>query len=344
MILKSQIDISNMDQLLGAQKLVIPKKVKSDSEWTLEALQEHLQWAVDIEFFTIPFYMSAMYSVLDQSAEARRLVRSVVNQEMLHMQSAANLANAYGTDLVILAPSYGGAIPHLDFALDHPNPTDIYTPYSTAIGPMDVERINAMCIVEYPDWCKCSSRAPEDEYGTIGEFYDAVKTGAALLAENIQGNRNQVGHFSSIYPDAPNLTITKSGREALEQVNNLIELIVTQGEGRGEQSSFIPRDYQNRVDDLQPTWDHYGKFTYLREQPLPETYPLNFGNANTQSVQDNLVRSFGEFLVILNKLFRGQDVPDFAPVMFKVGGGIAACWENGTLPVFSKPIPTGGDK
>lgn len=354
--LYSHLNIKNADDLLQARTLVCPKRVKNKEDWTLENLQEHLQWAVDIELYTIPFYMASMYSIVDQAAEARRLLRSVVNQEMLHMQCAANIANAYGTDLVISAPSYGGPIPHLNFALDTPNPTDIFTPYTTAIGPLDVAHINAMCIIEFPDWDKCHSQSNGDEYGSIGEFYKAVEQGATQLVANIQADRNQVGHFKAIYPDAGSLTITETGAKGLAQVRNLISLIVDQGEGDSGsdhdsqltertdplKGSFVDSKYQNNVDDLQPTWDHFEKFSYLRGQPLPETYPITFGSDRGREVQDILLGNFGEFLIVMNDVFRGGCGREFATIMFKVGAGIAACWENGVAPVFANPTETAG--
>jgi len=333
--LDSNFDINNIEHLLRGKKLKTPGKVASD-DWTLPKLQAHLQWAVDIELFTIPFYMAAMYSIKDEAAEARRLVRSVVNQEMFHMQSAANLANAFGTELLICAPSYGGSIPHLDFSLDQPNPTNIYFPYSTAIGAFDVERINAMCIIEYPDWSACVQKNPSDEYGSIGEFYDSVRSGVEQLAELIQGNKNQVAHFKAQYPGMASLTITKDGREGFPQANTLINAIVNQGEGQAKQADYISSEFQNRADDMQPSWDHFEKFTYLREQPLPETYRLTIGNERSKQVQKILLTHFGEFLKQMNRLFRGKSVTDFGPLMFKVGAGMANCWENGALPVFSR--------
>ncbi|WDE09955.1 ferritin-like domain-containing protein [Thalassomonas haliotis] len=344
MSLYHHLDISNAEELLQHGNLVIPKKVDKDQDWTLEQLQEHLQWAVDIELYTIPFYMAAMYSIKDQGSEARRLLRSVVNQEMLHMQCAANIANAYDTELVIRAPGYGGTVPHLNFALDTPNPTEIYSPYSTAIGPLDVERINTMCIIEYPNWQSCAreGNGSTEEYGSIGEFYQAVSQGARVLAEFIQGNVRQVGHFSALYPGVASMTITKDGKAGLAQVESLINLIVDQGEGLAEKKQYVKTKFQNRIDDLQPSWDHFEKFSYLREQALPETYPLGFGNDRSREVQQILLKHFGEFLVAMNTVFRGGEAPDFAAIMYKVGGAIAACWENGALPVFSKVSTSSG--
>lgn len=341
------LDISNAEHLLRDNRLVIPRKIEHESEWELCHLQELLQVAVDIELYTIPFYMAAMYSIVDQASEARRLLRSVVNQEMLHMQCAANVANAFCTDLCIRAPSYGGNVPHLDFSLDQPNPTNIYTPFSTAIGPLDVQRINAMCIIEYPNWSACQKQEHESgDFGSIGELYNFIKKQAEFFAENIHGNRHQVGHFTALYPkvtDAPSLTVTRDGKEGLKEVLALIDLIVDQGEGEMEQAQYVKYEFQNHVDDLQPAWDHFEKFSYLREQPLPETFATGFGNDRSREIQEILLENFGEFLIVMNKLFRGEEAPDFAVIMFKLGAGIAACWENGALPVFSKPDTSAGE-
>lgn len=95
----------------------------AEPQWTLEQLQEHLQAAVDLEFWTIPYYMAAAYSIKDQGEAAFQLILSVVNQEMLHVQLAANIANAYGLKPLFKCPVYEGThIPHLDFSLDDPDP------------------------------------------------------------------------------------------------------------------------------------------------------------------------------------------------------------------------------
>ncbi|AOT10661.1 ferritin-like domain-containing protein [Pseudoalteromonas luteoviolacea] len=329
------INLQNPSPYLKAKNLNKPKKVASDEDWTLPALQAHLQWAVDVELYTIPFYMSAMYSIKDQSTEAGRLIKSVVNQEMLHMQSAANIANAYGTKLKIQAPLYGAEIPHLDFDLDEPNPKNIYHPYSTAIGAFDIQRLNTMCIIEYPDWSGSNSLQATDEYGSIGELYDAIAHGCELLKECIIGNHKQVNHFERFYPDTQ-LTITDSKEKGLPQVNNLINLIVDQGEGIKKDEQYIPPEYQNRVDDIQPTWDHYEKFTYLLKQPLPDTYPIQAYGERQRKLQQIQLSHFNEFLEIMNQTFTtGKTPDDFPTVMYKNGAAIAACWQNGVLPMFA---------
>ncbi|PKG74469.1 hypothetical protein CXF86_11890 [Shewanella sp. GutCb] len=367
------LGMRSQQDLLKSRTMVHPNKITSQNPWTIEALREHLQWAVDVELYTIPYYMSAMYSVIDQASEARRIVRSVVNQEMLHMQCAANIANAYGCDLLIRSPHYGGKVPHLDFKNNPNRPTDVYTPYSTEIGPMDALRINTMCIIECPGESSTTPSGPNAaEYSSIGEVYQAIREGAAMLSECIIADNNQVAHFTSTYPDVISLTVTNSGGKGLVQVNGLIDLIVEQGEGadwphdccdadkpinqryEDYQQKLLAPEYQNQVDDIQPYWDHFQKFTYLRKQALPVTFPLTFGSPRGRKNQQILISHFGHFLQLMNIVFNpiyqqqlakenGITVEqvqqsagaEFGTTMYKVGAAIAACWENGVPPTFS---------
>lgn len=319
--------------LLRPKRLSIPRKVQS-GDWTLAQLQNHLQWAADVELYTIPFYMTALYSIEDQACEAARLLNSVVNQEMFHLQCAANLANAFGADLELRAPHYGGSIPHLDFALNEVDPTKIFAPFSTDLGRFDVERLNAMAIIEFPDWHGSSSDG--DEYGSIGELYAAIASGIEALCAEIQGGRNQADFFRHFYPDFAQPTIEASGAEGLPAALGLVEAITDQGEGQSRKKDFIPRKYQNQADDVQPSWDHFDKFTYLLKQPLPKAYELKPLTPEGRQAQAFLVDGFGQLLLLMNKLFAGEPTDCFGPVMFKIGAGIAACWQHGALPTFSK--------
>ena len=84
---------------------------------TLESLREHLQWAIELEHFTLPPYLCALYS-LDavRNPEASEVVASVLVEEMLHMTLAANLLNAIGgrprLDTSQMLPVYPRCLPH----------------------------------------------------------------------------------------------------------------------------------------------------------------------------------------------------------------------------------------
>lgn len=64
---------------------------------TIESLREHLQWAIELEHFTLPPYLCALYSLdAGRNPEATEVLASVLVEEMLHMTLAANLLNAVG--------------------------------------------------------------------------------------------------------------------------------------------------------------------------------------------------------------------------------------------------------
>lgn len=311
-------------------------------DWTLGHLRDHLQAAVDLEFWTIPFYMSAMYSVVDRTSEAVQLIQTIVNQEMLHVQLASNIANSFGLSPAFKAPRYEGqTIPHLDFALDHPDPRPQFSPYSAEIGPLDERRINAMCLIEYPEWKtghQPDLRDDVSEYGSIGEFYDAIQYGVTLLKAHIRGGANQVDHFAPFYDAMPQLSVTDSGEAGLRQVILLINTIREQGEGAGRKHASLPPAYQNTADDGSPALPHFAKFEQIRTAgPMPLTYPLKDPGSWTdrdRALQATLVETFTRFRAALTELFAGRNPPDFVPLMISVGAAIQNCWKNGVPPRF----------
>ncbi len=324
-------------------------------DWNIGDLKGHLQAAVDLEFWTIPFYMSALYSIKDPSSFAYQLAQSVVYQEMFHVVMAANIGNAYGADIQFGAPVYKGTeIPHLDFNLDDPNPTTIFTPYSAEIGPLDIKRLNSMCLIEYPDWrtghLPCFKRNVT-EYGSIGEFYTAVELGAAELVDHLQGNRNQVDIFDNYYNNfdqtGANIsgaaveclkpTITRDKAEGLAQAVNIVTAICDQGEGQRQGDADIPPEYQNTADDIRPGWTHFKKFDFIRmSKELPQTYEYEPApGAKGRVAQDILVENFTDFRKTLVEMFSGKKTDGFGMQMATLGGNILNCWKNGAAPKFS---------
>ena len=311
--------------------------------WTIQDLHTHLQYAVDLEFWTIPFYMSAMYSVIDRNSDAFQLIQSVVNQEMLHLQSAANIANAYGLSPTFNAPQYvGDNIPHLNFAIDKPDPRKEYSPYTAEIGPLDFPHINAMCLIEFPDWE--SSDQPDlqpdvTQYGSIGEMYKALRYGAQLFQDSIRGGVRQVDFFSAFYRNMPAMTVTESGKNGFNQVGLLIDLITDQGEGISKSNQTIEKAFQNTADDRHQELDHFDKFMLIKNATLQSlTYPVKPESAYTaedKEILATLLEHFGELRACLTALFAGENPENFIIKMVSVGADIQNCWKNGITPRFS---------
>lgn len=150
----------------------------------LSLLQVHLKAIVDVEFFTIPFYLTAAYSFtsnaldyFDSSTQTKPLFNlqqktvSVAVQEMYHLQLASNLANAFGVTPEIpqltLIAGQEIVVPHLDPAGN---------PLTTQLGNLP-EVIKAMIAVETPDpdhtYPQPNSTAT---YPSIGDLYYATLT------------------------------------------------------------------------------------------------------------------------------------------------------------------------
>ena len=93
------VDLSNTSAptVLPAMPLARPKPV---GRWTLADVHDHLEYAVNLEIWTIPYYLAVQYSIKDTGHPAFRLIRSVAHQEMLHAQLAANLLGVDGPVLV----------------------------------------------------------------------------------------------------------------------------------------------------------------------------------------------------------------------------------------------------
>jgi len=315
----------------------------TDEQWDLGHLHGHLQAAAELEAWTIPYYLSAMFSVVDRASEAYQLVQSVVNQEMLHLQLVSNIANSYGYSPVLAPAAFsytGEVVPHLDFRLDPGSPVAEFTPFSAEIGPLDQRRVNAMCLIEYPEWDtggKPDYRDDVTEYGSIGEFYDAVEYGARQLAGEIGGAVNQVDLFSAFYRDLPTMTVRSAGRAGWPEVRLLIDVIRDQGEA-AKAADAIAAPNRNTADDPDAELSHYEKFLRIRAAALPETYPVKDSADYTEDDRKRrtiLIEDFARFTAAVSLLCAGRRPPDFETLMVTLGGDILACWKSGVTPQFT---------
>jgi hypothetical protein len=151
-----------------------------------KVLQEIAQAAVDVELFTIPLYMTSLYSIegwhpitgrnsqlyqgrlwpgAKSSAEPKtanerafNIVFSVFVQEMLHLQMAANMASVVGIHPVFDRlqdgeygwPCFGPnmtVIPHIVDLKDTIDGADL----RVNVGPLDLPRINLFIAIEQPE-------------------------------------------------------------------------------------------------------------------------------------------------------------------------------------------------
>ncbi len=212
--LNSQLSAQLSVQLNTAAKLFSP------SDATL--LKAHLQALVEVEFVTIPLYLTAVYSFTDAALayttdggnsfplhDAQQEMLSVAVQEMLHLQLACNICNSFGVTPSIpqlnVAPGQQITVPHLE-----PTP---HQPLLTTMGNLP-SVIDVLVAIEKPAAQGFVGINPQVVYPSIADLYHAT---LLLLARylraygglpvgsdpHFQPNNKQVnfGTFETTYPD-----------------------------------------------------------------------------------------------------------------------------------------------
>ena len=118
--------------------------------WCSPYIVRHcLQKAFELEFYTIPLYLTALYSIKDGfNTQVYTIIRSIVMQEMLHMVQVGNLLISIGGSPVLNnannAPTYpteglsGGVLPKLKLSLRRASLDHIYTAFMAVEYPHEV--------------------------------------------------------------------------------------------------------------------------------------------------------------------------------------------------------------
>lgn len=220
----------------------------------LDSLREHLQWAIELEHFTLPPYLCALYSIDSvRNPEASVVVASVLVEEMLHMTLAANLLNAVGgrprLDTPQMLPAYPRCLPHGDCSFEVP---------LLSFGP---EALEVFLKIEKP---AVPGVLPEsDRYETIGQFYDAIRGGLCALCADRDERHVFCGDATRQISDAP---FPGGGRiiavNGLATALTALDEIVEQGEG-AKHVEVWDGDY----DDMHPDREqvaHYYRFQELK--------------------------------------------------------------------------------
>ncbi|CAN7161207.1 ferritin-like protein [Trinickia sp. LjRoot230] len=132
-------------------------------------LQQAAQLAIEVEFTTIPPYLSALYSIVDVGSKAYQLLRSVVMEEMFHVNQAANLLVGIGGQ-----PRFTGvAAPTYPCYLPHANPNR--TPYIGLCPASPAVFENTFAAIEAP--APPHAAAQGDQYDTVAQLYEFLRDG-----------------------------------------------------------------------------------------------------------------------------------------------------------------------
>ncbi len=265
-------------QVIFSQRQPRIEKVEYDPNMPPEVrLEDMLQNALIIEFFTIPPYLTALYSIKDKTSQAYQTIRSVVLEEMLHLNLACNLMNSIGG-----TPKLVGKI------LNYPH----HMPCQVA-GGVYVQLMAASTGLMEETFMTIEKPAPLDTRGednnsqTIGQFYEAIKKEFEKLPQDFP-YKTELQRTNLYFGSGGGKAIlVKSLDTAIEAINQIMQ----QGEGA------VPPNREYQPDQRWGTYNYYGlrsdetygpilgtpldmshffKFKDLADGTIPigETYPM----------------------------------------------------------------------
>eukprot|EP00731_Ephydatia_muelleri_P002393 Em0001g2393a len=191
---------------------------------SLENLKLQLQQAVELEFATIPPYLTSMYSIVEGcNTIIYQKIRSVVTHKMQHLLQVANILIAIGgrpiIDSNITAPSYptrlpGGVLPNLEVTLERFSREHVYKVF---MG------------IEVPHNLSIDTYNPLVFNDTIGQFYQEISKciihhGDSIFKQSQTEKQAMWSHIIKVIND------TSSAILAIQSVTH-------QGEGAGPTQS-----------------------------------------------------------------------------------------------------------
>jgi hypothetical protein len=221
----------------------------------IKRLHRALQDAIALEHFTIPPYLCALYSIQERAnAEAARIIRTVVVEEMLHMILAANILNAIGGKPRICAAD---SLPH--YPHEMPNSEIRFT---VNLLKFSKEAINTFLRIERP--APRLGPTPPGKFWSIGEFYLAVREALRRLDREARNRGEKNGIFTGKQKQVTDEHYYGSGGKltavySLKDAERAIEEIVGQGEGIDGTIEAGDQDIFN--DDVE--FAHYFRFNEI---------------------------------------------------------------------------------
>lgn len=188
----------------------------------VDELIQYLQVAVQLEHFTIPLYLTAMWSLKPgpTTNDHRGILRSVVLDEMLHLGLVANLLVAVGGKLKINDPTW---VPQYPDVLPGISDPEVF-----GLEVFSQTQVQRFLRIELPEHGPISRGAGLGLPGgatfkTIGDFYSAIDQALATLTLTF----NPAGQRAYPFGASGDLKVVRS----VDDARKAVQLIKEQGEG-----------------------------------------------------------------------------------------------------------------
>ena len=226
-----------------------PKKGRRD-RFSLEELKYQLQLALQVEFYTIPTYVYALYSIKEgANQEIAALIGRVIVDEMAHLAIVSNILNAIdGTPRLFdrrFIPVYPSRLPG---GIEH----DLVL----RLAPLSIQLVrDVFMVIETPRQSAIDSDPEDIHNDTIGCFYQRIRNNLILLEAEAQKRPENSPYVHTIFTGNHSRQVDYIAKPVYNLTDALkgIDTIVTQGEGS---SQLNPTD---RSEDLA----HYYKFAEI---------------------------------------------------------------------------------
>jgi len=213
---------------------------------TLKKLHTMLQMALEVELFTIPPYLTALYSIEEgRNSVSVKILQSVAMEEMLHAALVSNLMNAVGAHPQVESggkgqPSrryYPAQVPHIARRLN------------IGLLPFSKRAVEDFMLIELPE-NRTKWKTGPGTY-SIGQLYDQIRNLLVAVTEQLgvakifTGARSLQLSEVDYYGAGGRLKVVTDLDSALEAIAEISQ----QGEGRlhsnaaGDEAEFgLPKE------------------------------------------------------------------------------------------------------
>ena len=276
-------------------------------------LKQALQWAIELEFFTIPPYLTAFWSVKNPTDPVAVAIREVLVEEMLHMSLACNMLVAIGGKPKIFdssaAPRYPSSMPG-----------GVKPSLTVSLEGLSKQALSAFMKIEEPeeDIAFLETVEAKKTYVRIGEFYDDIRR----AFHDLDLELNREGQIETYFgetqqPDGSNVP---KNIGTLDDVDAAINLIKDQGEGTSElisdpDTGELAHYYRFKevavgrklIQSDDGRWVHQGP-----EIPMPDCWPVAevpAGGYTFDDVHDDVVwNKMKQFDVVYSQVVQQLDL------------------------------------
>jgi len=145
----------------------------------VDKLRSTLQLAIEVEFTTIPPYLTALYSLTDTASSAYQALRNVVVEEMFHMNQVTDMLIGVGGKPRFTGSAVATYPTHL------PSAKKTATPYVALFRATEAVFQNVFMAIEAP-----APYYEDRDYRTIARLYDAIEQGLETCMKNTASQRS----------------------------------------------------------------------------------------------------------------------------------------------------------